>query len=50
MESGFAGGFLDKIEACAELEIPVIIIRRKTLDYHRVVHDINEIQESLIFG
>lgn len=49
-ESGFAGGFLDKIEACAELEVPVIIIRRKTLDYHRVVHDVNEIQESLIFG
>lgn len=49
-ESGFAGGFIDKIDACAELEIPVIIIRRKTIDYQRVVHDIFEIESSLIFG
>ena len=49
-ESGFAGGFIDKVDACAELEIPVIIIRRKTIDSQRVIHDINEIETSLIFG
>ncbi len=49
-ESGFAGGFIDKIDACAELEIPVIIIKRKTIDYQRVVHDIDEIERSIIFG
>ena len=49
-ESGFAGGFTDKIDACAELDIPVIIIKRKTLDYLNVVHDISEIENSLIFG
>lgn len=49
-ESGFAGGFLDKIEACEEVGIPVIIIKRKTIDYQRVVHEIEEIEESLIFG
>lgn len=48
-ESGFAGGFMDKIDACAELEIPVIIIKRRTLDYQKVVHDISEIENSLIF-
>lgn len=49
-ESGFAGGFMDKIDACAELDIPVIIIKRKTLEYQKVVHDIFEIENSLIFG
>lgn len=49
-ESGFAGGFLDKIDACLELGIPIIIIKRKTIDYQRMVHDISEIEESIIFG
>ena len=49
-ESGFAGGFMDKIVACEELGIPIIIIKRKTIDYQRVVHDISEIEESIIFG
>lgn len=49
-ESGFAGGFLDKVEACKELDIPIIIIKRKTIDYQRVIHSIDEIEESLIFG
>lgn len=49
-ESGYAGGFLDKIDACDELGIPIIIIKRKTIDYQRMVHDISEIQESIIFG
>lgn len=49
-ESGFAGGFMDKIAACEELGIPIIIIKRKTIDYQRVVHDISEIEESIIFG
>ena len=49
-ESGFAGGFIDKIEACEELGIPVIIIRRRTIDYQRMIHSIDEIEEGLIFG
>lgn len=49
-ESGYAGGFLDKIDACDELGIPIIIIKRKTIDYQRMVHDISEIEESIIFG
>lgn len=49
-ESGFAGGFLDKVDACLELGIPIIIIKRKTIDYQRVVHDISEIEEGIIFG
>ncbi|WP_101772501.1 precorrin-6A reductase [Peptostreptococcus faecalis] len=49
-ESGFAGGYLDKISACEELGIPVIVIKRKTIDYQRVVHDVSEIEESIIFG
>lgn len=49
-ESGYAGGFLDKVEACEELGIPIIIIKRKTIDYQRMVHDISEIEKSIIFG
>ena len=49
-ESGFAGGFIDKIEACEELGIPVIIIRRRTIDYQRMIHSVDEIEEGLIFG
>ncbi|MDY4560646.1 precorrin-6A reductase [Peptostreptococcus porci] len=49
-ESGYAGGFLDKIDACDELGLPIIIIKRKTIDYQRMVHEISEIQESIIFG
>ena len=49
-ESGFAGGFIDKIEACEELGLPVIIIRRRTIDYQRMIHSIDEIEEGLIFG
>jgi len=48
-ESGFAGGFMDKVAACEELGLPIIIIKRKTIDYQRVVHDIKEIEEKIIF-
>ncbi|WAW15101.1 precorrin-6A reductase [Peptostreptococcus equinus] len=49
-ESGFAGGFTDKLDACIELGVPIIIIRRKMINYQKMVHDISEIEESLIFG
>lgn len=49
-ESGFAGGFMDKLDACVELNKPIIVIRRKMINYQRMVHDIAEIEESLIFG
>ncbi|GCF95206.1 cobalt-precorrin-6A/precorrin-6x reductase [Enterococcus florum] len=32
-ESGKAGGFLEKVEACQELNIPCIVIEREKLDY-----------------
>lgn len=32
-ESGHAGGFFEKTEACKELNIPCIVIQRKQLDY-----------------
>lgn len=32
-ESGQAGGFLEKIEACKELKIPCIVIEREKIDY-----------------
>ena len=32
-ESGHAGGFFEKTEACRELNIPCIVIQREQLDY-----------------
>jgi hypothetical protein len=32
------------------LGIPVIIIRRRTIDYQRMIHSVDEIEEGLIFG
>ncbi|MGL5312751.1 MAG: cobalt-precorrin-6A reductase [Peptostreptococcaceae bacterium] len=46
-ESGVAGGFLEKVNACKNLNIPVIIITREKLDYPYVINEINEIEEVL---
>ncbi|WP_070000897.1 precorrin-6A reductase [Cellulosilyticum sp. I15G10I2] len=42
-ESGQEGGFLEKIEACKSLDIPVVVIQRATLTYPYVVHHIEDI-------
>lgn len=42
-ESGNAGGFLEKIEACEELGIPVAIIKRSRIDYPNVTDDLRKI-------
>lgn len=46
-ESGVAGGFLEKVNACENLNIPVIIIAREKLDYPYVINEINKIEEIL---
>lgn len=46
-ESGIAGGFIDKIEACKDLDIPVIIMRRKVIEYDNLINEIDEIEEVL---
>lgn len=42
-ESGIAGGFLEKIKACENLNIPVIIIKRKEIDYPSVIGKIQDL-------
>lgn len=42
-ESGVAGGFLEKINACENLKIPVIIIKRKKMDYPNIINKIEDI-------
>lgn len=44
-ESGVAGGFLEKINACKALNIPVIIISRKQIDYPKVINYIDDIEK-----
>lgn len=44
-ESGAAGGFLEKINACKALNIPVIIIRRKKINYPNVINYIDDIEK-----
>ena len=42
-ESGAAGGFLEKIQACENLNIPVIIIRRKEMNYPNTIGKIQNL-------
>lgn len=42
-ESGVAGGFLEKIQACKNLNIPVIIIRRKEMNYPNTIGKIQDL-------
>lgn len=43
-ESGRAGGFLEKVNACKKLNIPVIIIKRKGINYPNKVGSIEELK------
>lgn len=43
-ESGRAGGFLEKVNACKKLNIPVIIIKRKDINYPNKVGSIEELK------
>lgn len=43
-ESGVVGGFLEKVDACKALNIPVVIIKREGLDYPKVINEIDEIK------
>lgn len=42
-ESGAAGGFLEKIKACENLNIPVIIIKRKEMNYPNTIGKIRDL-------
>lgn len=46
-ESGYAGGFLEKINACKKLGIDVIVIKRSTLAYPQVVQHIDALGKWL---
>ncbi|MGM9534845.1 MAG: precorrin-6A/cobalt-precorrin-6A reductase, partial [Intestinibacter sp.] len=46
-ESGVAGGFLEKVNACKALNIPVVIISRKQIDYPRVINKIEDIEKVI---
>lgn len=46
-ESGAQGGFLEKVSACEQLNIPIVIIAREKLNYPKVITDLDEL-ESLI--
>ncbi|MBF2391985.1 precorrin-6A reductase [Listeria marthii] len=46
-ESGKQGGFQEKLTAAAELNIPVIVIRRKKLNYPIEINHITELPEIL---
>ena len=36
-ESGAAGGFLEKVNACKTLNIPVVIMKRKEMNYPNTI-------------
>lgn len=42
-ESGVAGGFMEKIQACKNLNIPVIIIKREDLNYPNTIGKIKDL-------
>ena len=46
-ESGKSGGFLEKVNACKSLNIPVVIIAREKLQYPYVINEIEELEEKL---
>ena len=45
-ESGSEGGFLEKIEACKNLGIAVIVIKRKQIEYPCVVYEIGDVVKT----
>jgi len=46
-ESGIAGGFLEKIDACETLSIPAVIIRRSKVYYPNVINNVDELEIAL---
>ena len=46
-ESGEAGGFLEKVQACENLNIPVIIIKRKEMNYPNTIDKIKDLIELI---
>lgn len=46
-ESGEAGGFLEKVQACENLNIPVIIIKRKEMNYPNTIGKIKDLIELI---
>lgn len=49
-ESGIEGGFMEKIYACEELGIPVVIIKRRKLEYPNISNDIGYIVDQIKRG
>ncbi|GAA0697184.1 precorrin-6A reductase [Paraclostridium ghonii] len=47
-ESGVEGGFLEKINAAKNLNIPVVVIVREQIDYKKVVNEIDNIKNFIV--
>lgn len=47
-ESGIEGGFLEKVNAAKNLNIPVVVIVRETIDYKTVVNEIDNIKDFIV--
>lgn len=47
-ESGIEGGFLEKVNAAKNLNIPVVVIARETIDYKTVVNEIDNIKGFIV--
>jgi len=46
-ESGKAGGFTEKYEACKELNIPLIVVSRPKLDYPQKTNNMEDIKDLI---
>ena len=46
-ESGITGGFLEKVNACEKLKIPVVIITREKINYPIEVNDRDELEKLI---
>ena len=46
-ESGAAGGFLEKIDACEECGIDVLVLKRQRMDYPNQTSELKDIEEIL---
>lgn len=49
-DSGKEGGYDDKIKACLEAKIPVIVVKRPDIEYKNKFNDINLMIEKIILG
>ena len=46
-DSGDSGGFMEKLEACQELGLKIIIVERPRIDYPIVFEDINDLIKQI---